>query len=142
MIERLTYFLYFSTVKKAAIFLFSFFYLLLSTGVLFSVHYCKGEPVAYAVSLSSEADSCGDGEESCVSPCCGNESVFLKIEKEHISTAVKHISFVTASEIKNVFHLTPINYTEVAKKSLFIPEAPPLIPEKIFLKNCSLITYG
>lgn len=73
-------------MKKAVIALFAPIYLLLSSGMAFSVHYCMGERDAVKIGVH-ESDTCGrcGMEELEQGGCCNEEHYFVKLKTDQQS---------------------------------------------------------
>ncbi len=129
-------------MKKAAIILFSFFYLLISAGLAINLHYCQGE--LESVQLFAEHETCCCGDSSDSDGCCQDHSQLLKYENEQIATAAFEFELAIPAfnlptpliqniEISNLL-TREINPTDKS-------HAPPPV-KPAWLMHCSLILYG
>ena len=70
-------------LSKISILTFTMFYLLMSTGVGYSAHYCGEELFKLGFIASDVSCCCGDVE---MDDCCHNESYFIQLEDEQQHT--------------------------------------------------------
>lgn len=126
-------------MKKLIVAISAIFYLAISSGLVFSLHYCMGKlagvefkPMAY----SSKTCVCGSGEEE--SDCCKTELKVVKLEQDQKSTPFQTFDFSPfEAEISFFFHLSSERpFTEPQGNTLFCNGPPDLQQDKpIYLRN-------
>lgn len=79
--------------RKITHIVLSFFLLIASTGITFSMHYCGGKWVS--VTINAEAESCCGG--SCSG--CENKNVHYEVEDDFVSPLVLEVQPLTELEV-------------------------------------------
>lgn len=111
-------------------------YFVISTGVLFSVHKCRGEVVNISL-FTVKAKSC------CKKGCCQNETHFFKVKEDQ-----KLYSDIHIPDFHPEF-IAEFDFSEIAiehTSSIFVPRSLPIRPPPIsfhktplFIKNRVLL---
>ncbi|MFW6370422.1 MAG: HYC_CC_PP family protein, partial [Bacteroidota bacterium] len=70
-------------MKKIAAILFSMFYLLVTAGTAFSIHYCHGMVKDIEVFSHSQKSCCGP--QACSTDCCEDVLIYVQLDDEQIS---------------------------------------------------------
>jgi hypothetical protein len=115
-------------MKKAVIAIFSMFYLLFSSGVAFTVHYCMGErdAVKLGASKTKICGRCGM-EESESKGCCEDEQHFVKITDDQLSgSGVVAPGIFSADAVATTFTAyIPMLHKWHTEKVFFSDTSPP-----------------
>jgi hypothetical protein len=128
-------------MKKLASIIISLVYLLLSTGVVLNVHYCRGE--IESVSLIVEVQKCSCHSEISDNNCCSNYQYFLQLDLDEqlventrsVSEVFKYIKLLEKDEYD-----FEVYYTE--SQDYFYPDISPPPKLAIWKTNCSFLFYG
>jgi hypothetical protein len=127
-------------MKKAVIAIFSMFYLLMSSGLAFTVHYCMGERDAVKLGAvkTKVCGRCGM-EEKESKGCCKDEQHLVKIEDDQLTvtaTTVPTAFFCDAISPVSVLAGQP-SYNEYLPEVFFSDTSPPplIISRTILFRN-------
>ena len=128
-------------MKKAVIALFAPIYLLISSGMAFSVHYCMGERDAIHFGVH-ETDICGrcGMEELDKGGCCKDEHFFVKLDTDQ-QTALTGVSvpFPPQPALVPVSWFQPVHpqYEPGSNRVFFSDISPPplLVSRNILFSN-------
>ncbi len=133
-------------MKKALSILISLIYFILTVGISFNIHYCKGEIKSISV-IVEDTDCCCEDENNVVcnitDDCCDDEEYLLQFSSNNQLVSINNISFEQNFSILNN-KLTHINIF-LDDIDLIIPNNLEFLPPKIehkYIKNCSLIFYA
>jgi hypothetical protein len=120
----------------------AFLYLLLSTGVQISAHYCHGELESVRILTESKSCCCGHSEMS--GECCSNENISLQADiDQHLGAESRKafVHFENLLVIANCLSSQTIESKEKNTNSPFLEiSLPP--PQPVWLLNCALTYYG
>jgi hypothetical protein len=131
-------------MKKVAAILFSLFYLVITSGASFTMHYCGGQFASMEFMANKTSCCCNIEGIHEAEGCCYDETISFRFDEEIIvSQNSRNIPEKSVFEIKSFFSYNPrIDVHEQDHLSVF-PESPPLIlPEPVWLVNCSFLLYG
>jgi len=127
-------------MKKFGIIFLSSFYLLLTSGVGYNIHYCGG--YMSSIDLYATTGSCMCGDEEMDMDCCNDETYFFQFDTEpKVAESTKDIhptliDLFVACELFNDVNPSS-TFQSVDNYGL-----PPPDPGPIYLLNCSLTYYG
>ena len=126
-------------MKQISILIFSVFYLLVSTGISFKLHYCGGKIERISFNQSKIKQCCGGATMS--KNCCQNKTISLKAAEKHTINPcinVDYSNFLALHPVKidNTSHLFNCNTKFFAFNS-HSPPSPEACP--IYLKNRILL---
>lgn len=77
-------------MKKVFLLFLTFVYLVLTTGIVFHVHYCEGKINGISLADEKNQDECCDEKESVKKNCCEEKTAVFKInDSQHSSTNLK-----------------------------------------------------
>lgn len=130
-------------MKKGIVILSSLFYLLVSVGIGYNMHYCGGN--LSAIDLYSKSSVCCCEEDTRTeNDCCVDESSFYQFAPdqklaENTNSSAKELSLladlfidIRNEVVDNGDHIKNAHYFDL----------PPPDPERIYLLNCSFVFYG
>lgn len=133
---------YFCSMRKSITIVFVMFYVLVSLGPTFTLHYCGGQ--FESINLFGSTNTCCCGGNTINTSCCENHVLHYQPNDEQrlgqefriFSSPLVDINF------QPLFNLVIIN-TNIEPESEN-PENSPPPPEKerVWIKNCSLIFYA
>lgn len=113
-------------MKRVTIIFLSVFYLMIASGLSFSLHYCGGKLKSISLYASAEKTCCGSKKKS--KGCCKDKTTLLKVEDSHqlvkvakvTTPTVKYVHSFSVQLLFNVFpadlntdsdfHLPPVLY--------------------------------
>ena len=124
-------------MKRFLIFLATLFYLGSSTGAVFNMHYCMGEPVGWSLfhKKDKECSNCGMKKDSKKgNDCCKNEFKQLKIEK-HLPLIKFHFKLGQASVRESIpfSEIRSLAISHLFKQVLFNNFPPRSEPVPVYL---------
>jgi hypothetical protein len=128
-------------MRSLLILIYLALYFVISTGVLFSVHKCRGEVVSISLFTAKAKSCCKKGCEK--NGCCKNETHFFKVKEDQKLYSDIHIpdfslEFITELEYPEfVIEHTGSNYVPSS-----LPIRPPPISNyktPLFIKNRVLL---
>ncbi len=127
-------------MKKILILLFSFFYLVLTSGMILNFHYCGGKIKSISLfSSSDEVGCCGSKMKS--KNCCKDKTAYVKVKDNHNSNPfLKFITFKGQMlEIAIPSYLLAFQYSlQVERIQNYYPP-PVLYDNPLYLKHKVLI---
>ncbi len=125
-------------MKRLLVIVFSFFYLISSSGVYVNLHYCGGKLKSIGLFRFSEKACCGKKMNS--KGCCDNKGSFLKVKDDQNAHASIVVTANNSSQsiLSYTFSLIYVNpFQEL--QSLAHTKAPPNLDcNSIFLVNRSI----
>lgn len=69
-------------MKKSALILLALFYLIISSGIAVSVHYCGGKLKYFSLFKAANENGCC-GKKKMSKRCCENKTTFVKVKDNH-----------------------------------------------------------
>jgi hypothetical protein len=131
-------------MKRGATYIFTLFYLLVSTGLTLDVHYCGGKMVDVEVfgtpdhCCSKVQPSCQKEEEN---KCCSNESVLVQLDQWQVisSTPSLDLAYLT---VPRHFHNFDLLENIGDNELQIFNDLPPPIDQPRWLLYRSLLFYG
>jgi hypothetical protein len=127
-------------MRKTAIIVFSFFYLIIVTGIPVTIHYCQGSIESVQLFSSGNKSCCSGGLQK---GCCKNVHFWIKAETENQlvsqAYAIAFFPLINAEAglpVKNIPEVIIMTYT------YGFHDLPPPGINPIWLVNCSLTYYG
>ena len=124
-------------IKKIAILLFAFNYLLSVTGLALNKHYCGGELSCVSLLIPDDCCECPDGEDA---SCCADAGVFLKASDDSHLSASSSFDFVFYAETADWlnFSFQPGYCSSISEESYyFFTDIPP--PDRVIAFRTLLI---
>ena len=122
-------------MKKFLAIVFSIFYFGLSSGAVFSVHYCMDELVAVSQKITDECGTCGTHQKK---GCCDSEVKILKTDQSQKADLLKLTFSESVLESVQAYFNIPTFSVSNSKFSTLKINAP---PEKwsvpIFIQHCN-----
>lgn len=128
-------------MRKIASIFTAVVYLVLSTGLVFNVHYCHGK--LERVSLGPEASFCCCESEDSSNSCCKNEQIFIHLDNDEqllVNSIIKLelFDYVELEKPSNHFSSSCCSEKNQYVYSDFSP--PPKLA--IWKTNCAYLFYG
>ena len=122
-------------MKKFLAILFSVFYFGLSSGAVFSTHYCMNELVSVGQNVSDTCNICNTKTKN---DCCKTEFKVLKTDQAQKANLLK-LSFepVFIDFIQHYFVTENISFSETQLSSLKIKAPPESRAVPIFIQYCN-----
>jgi hypothetical protein len=123
-------------VKQISAFILAIVYLAFSSGVVLSIHYCKGKVTTVKLqNFEKQLCKCGSGKK--VMHCCKNELKVLKIADDHQLTKAA-LGFASVAELPlQHFEISSFIIAEQTQYFALNIHAPPLLSESgVYLENC------
>jgi hypothetical protein len=123
-------------VKKLFLFILTFMYMAVSSGIAMEIHYCMGERagVDFYKNSNDRCGRCGMKNQD-KSGCCSDDHLFLKIDDSH-QKAVNNIDFTLQTEMVQVtlpvFDWNLPLRESVAQVNNHAPPDIPTLPARIF----------
>jgi hypothetical protein len=124
-------------IKRTALFLVTFLYLLASTGVAINVHYCGGKISSVKIGYTTK-DGCSCGKKAKKRSCCADKTALLHIKDVQHKSDVRK---VTAPSLQLLFfngftYLMPTLALKVFHRDI---KVPPGDPPDLYLQHRALI---
>lgn len=133
-------------MKKSLLLLFTFYFFLASTGVVFGTHYCgkKKSHTVWGVSISeSNACKCAGKHPAKSKGCCKNESTWLKADTDDSKTQTSNFQFNKGEKILFVNLFVTLSYLNIHNTkpvlSYQVSHPPPIYELPLFLQVRSLL---
>ncbi|HEY8388528.1 MAG TPA: hypothetical protein VIK74_07980 [Parasegetibacter sp.] len=126
-------------MKKVLVAILAVFYLTITSGIAFSIHYCMGKQSGISLTLIGEDEACACGSGEKANDCCRTELKLIKIDDNQQKPDFKNIEFSPfTSMVKSFFdydHFKPADsHVALAAAS----EGPPKPSKKIHILNRNL----
>lgn len=128
-------------MRSIIILIYLALYFVISTGVLFSIHKCKGDVVSISLFTTKAKSCCKKGCEK--NGCCKNETHFFKVKEDQKLYSDIHIQDFSLEFIAQ------FDYPEFIIKemgSIYVPSSIPIRPPPVsnyktplFIKNRVLL---
>lgn len=133
-------------MKKSILLLFTFYFFLSSTGVVFGTHYCgkKKSYTLWGVSIpDSDACKCAGMHPVKSKGCCKNESKWIKANTDDSKTQTNNFQFNKGEKILFVNLFVTLPYFNIPKPKPAISyqanRPPPIYELPLFLQVRSLL---
>lgn len=125
-------------MKKLFIAIAAFFYLAISTGLVFNMHYCMGELAGVNISIAPSDEAtckCGSGDKAM--DCCKTESKLVKVDQDQQHSPAQLFHFAPHEALLAVFTLRIVSepVVEQAKGSVLCNGPPDTPAAPIYLRN-------
>jgi len=122
-------------MKKALIILLASFYLIIASGVTFSLHYCGGKLKTISLFSNHQEGCCGSKKKS--KGCCKDKTTIVKVNDSH---QLSHIIKVNNANIVSIALISVpfLYFIEKDIDSSLIPNhnSPPVLYDNpLYLKN-------
>ena len=119
------------------------FYLLVSIGIGYNVHYCGGNLSSVDLYAKSSACCCDEDMEM-ANNCCVDESSYFQFTSdqklaERANISVQEINLIADLYIEIQTHMV-VGNAQLESTAFF--DSPLPNPEQIYLLNCSFVIYG
>lgn len=130
-------------MKKGIVILSSVFYLLVSVGIGYNMHYCEGNLFSVELYAKSSVCCCEGGQEM-ENDCCVDESSFFQFAPDQKLAANTNVSVKKMSLLANLLFDIQHKVADDGKhiKNAYYFDLPPPDSERIYLLNCSFVFYG
>jgi len=127
-------------MKKTAIILFSFFYLIIITGIPVTIHYCQGSIESIQLFSAGNHSCCSGGLQK---GCCKNVHFLIKAEAENQLVSQGYANaFFTSIKLEAWMPVKNIPEVKSMVSTFGFHDLPPPRINPIWLVNCSLTYYG
>ncbi|WP_300669342.1 hypothetical protein [Soonwooa sp.] len=122
-------------MKKILAIVFSVFYFGLSSGAVFSVHYCMNELASINQTLDEACGKCGTKSKN---DCCKTEFKVLKTDTSQKSELLQ-LSFISsiAEVVTHHFEFPDISFSDSKFSSIQINAPPESWSVPIFIQHCN-----
>lgn len=133
-------------MKKGFLVLFTFYFFLSSTGVVFGTHYCgkKKSHTIWGLSIpDSNACKCSGKHPVKAKGCCKNESKWIKADTDDSKTQTNNFQFNKEEKALFIDFYVTLSYINISNTkpvlSYQVSHPPPLYELPLFLKVRSLL---
>lgn len=115
--------------KSFSILLIAVFYLFVSSGLCFSLHYCGGKLKSFSLMSYNTEDGCCCGAKKKRKGCCQEKTVFIKVKDIHKSVTLLKAPHLSENLLYASVPILNLNYSISTFDSLFpsYHKPPPLI---------------
>ncbi|PCH96456.1 MAG: hypothetical protein COB85_03535 [Bacteroidetes bacterium] len=127
-------------MRKFSNILLVVFYLLVSVGIGYNMHYCGGNLSSIDLYAKSSACCC---DEDMANNCCDDESSYFQFTSDQKLADRANISITEVNLFADLY-IEINNAVDISRNlvSTAYLDLPPPDPERIYLLNCSFVFYG
>lgn len=128
--------------KNLSILLIAFIYLIISSGVYISMHYCGGKLKNFSLAYAHADDGCCCGSKEKNKNCCKEKTLYIKVKDIHKSVDLLKVPYSYEKIIGTGISVLDLNYSVIISNTQlpFYHKRPPPVPSTpIYLHHCVLL---
>jgi hypothetical protein len=129
-------------MKKVALLLILFLYLVPAIGIMVSAHYCGSRMTWVSVNFEDQEHSCACGSKKMKTDCCKDKVAFIKLDNKQLNTSYDFsiIAFITATlnPLQGFAHKSLCLSTKHIIQLLCLPP-PDNLKHPLYVSHCTFL---